>query len=381
MDIPKTFHVKLNSNYNKENSTPLIIDDAFKNNVTNSIQSILNTTFISGNKTKIQTAHSRLNFACPYCGDSGKNDRAKRGNLFWDTLYYHCYRAACRIHKPLNILLNDFGVTDIKSIDKISIINYIKEHTTHTTVKTLEFELFEKLIKYSIPKNKFFEMTDSKPIYKNGPGYNVLKDRLLTNHLDEFGYSNGRLYILNLTPDRKNVISYQVRKLFDNRNKYLTYPFDKMRTLAGLNNSEITEDVIELDNLNKLSTIFNILNIDFTKTVTSFEGPIDAKFMRNSIGQASVGRDTTLFTDIPTVRYFYDNDKAGLSASREKLREGRTVFLWQKFVTKFNLEKYVQDEKLKDLNDIVKICYRDKLDAYKYLNDFFSNDSMDLFYI
>lgn len=362
--------------------TKIEINNEFKDNVTNLIQCILDKTFISGPKTKIHGGYSRLNFACPYCGDSVKDETKKRGNLFWNTLFYHCYNDGCKEHKTLNDLFTDFGISDFKSSDRLAVINYIKANSNKfSTTKHLEFELFQKLIKLSIPKTKFLEMTNSKPIHKDGPGYDILKERLLIHKLENFSYRYNRLFIMNLTPDGKNVISYQIRKLNvpDNGNKYLTFNLEKLRELATLTTLDECKDEAEVDQLNKLSTIFNILNVDFTKTTTSFEGPIDSYFMRNSIGQASVNRDMTMFDEVPTVRYFFDNDKAGLEAAREQLRKGHYVFMWHKFIKDYNLEKYVIEKKLKDLNDIMKICFRDKLSAYKYLENYFSNNSLDLY--
>ena len=44
------------------------------------LQNILNKEFSVVSKRKISDFHDRLNFACPYCGDS-KNAYKKRGNL------------------------------------------------------------------------------------------------------------------------------------------------------------------------------------------------------------------------------------------------------------------------------------------------------------
>jgi predicted RNA-binding Zn-ribbon protein involved in translation (DUF1610 family) len=38
-----------------------------------------------------KTSPKRLNFACPYCGDSEKVRTKKRGNVWLNTLIYRCY--------------------------------------------------------------------------------------------------------------------------------------------------------------------------------------------------------------------------------------------------------------------------------------------------
>ena len=46
---------------------------------------------ISNEKRRLLESKERLNFACPYCGDSTDSPRKKRGNLYWNNLHFHCY--------------------------------------------------------------------------------------------------------------------------------------------------------------------------------------------------------------------------------------------------------------------------------------------------
>jgi hypothetical protein len=117
--------------------------------------------------------------------------------------------------------------------------------------------------------------------------------------------------------------------------------------------------------------------MDFTKPVTVFEGPIDAKFINNSLALCTVGRNVEQFQDIPTIRYMFDNDKSGKKAMYDLLKSGKEVFLWDKFMKAFNLTEF----NVKDLNDLILVCYNNKLDAYKYINSYFSSSSLDLLYV
>ena len=73
----------------------------------------------------------------------------------------------------------------------------------------------------------------------------------------------------------------------------------------------------------------------------------------------------------------FDNDRAGRDAMRDLLKQGKQVFLWDKFIKAFNLHEY----SIKDLNDLIRVCYKEKNDAYKYLNSYFSSNSLDSFYV
>lgn len=366
----------------------LEINTEFKNRVTNAIQQILNQVFSSGGKTQIKDMRGRLSFACPYCGDSFDDEHKKRGNLFWDSLGYHCYNAGCSKHKSINQMLREFGLADtLSNNERMSIYDYVKEHAVKfDKVDTLEYDLFEKLVEVAIPINDFYKYTNSIPIVKNGRGWDIIKERLLINKIDEFAIGHNRLYILNLTGDKQKVIGYQIRLLkTTSDNRYLSFNIEKMRRQANLQDPQEVLNINdqEADRLNKISTIFNILRINFTHSINIFEGPIDAKFMSNSLGLATVNRELDMFEDIPTVRFFFDNDKAGKNAMIHLLRSNKFVFMWKKFISDFHLNDYLPDDMflIKDLNDVIKICYKNKLKAHKHLNEYFTNSTFDSIYI
>ena len=75
----------------------------------------------------------------------------------------------------------------------------------------------------------------------------------------------------------------------------------------------------ESNQLAKISTLFGIMKVTFQRPVTLFEGPLDAKFMSNSLALATAGRSTDEFDEIETVRYMFDNDETGKKKMIEKL--------------------------------------------------------------
>lgn len=351
----------------------LQIDESFKAKVEDLIQDILEKSHASGPKTRIKKMHNRLNFACPYCGDGSSDALKKRGNFFWDTLFYHCYNYGCGSHKSLNDFVNDFTPGGLNSNERIAIFDYIKNNSRKIVRNNFKYEIFEKLYEMAVPIETFLERTGSFRIKKGSAGFDYLKDRLLVRTSEEFSYGNGKLYILNLTNDSKKVIGFQIRNLTRSSAKYLTYNIEKMYHFCGLD----IIDKEQIEKLNDISTLFGVLNIDFTRPVTVFEGPIDAKFMTNSIALCTVGRSVEQFADIPTIRYMFDNDSSGKKAMMSLLKSGKEVFLWSRFINEHKLHEH----KIKDLNDLVLICYKNKLDAYKYINNYFSSNSLDGFYV
>ena len=61
-------------------------DQDFRSKAENIVREIIETQF-SGNyeKSRVIARDERLNFACPYCGDSVKDNHKKRGNIYLNT--------------------------------------------------------------------------------------------------------------------------------------------------------------------------------------------------------------------------------------------------------------------------------------------------------
>jgi hypothetical protein len=337
-------------------------------------------------KHRIRDMHSRINFACPFCGDSTKDPKKKRGNLFWDSLYYHCYNDGCNKHISLAGLLKAHGFSFTKNPEGKFILDFIEEgEHTHSKVTSFDFDTFPELKERGITYDDFYATYYARPIEEGDEGFNYLKSRLLHKQPRDFAYNsyNKKLYILNTDNKREKIIGFQIRNLGNQNDKYLTFNLERINCDMGIDLKLTVESPDELSRLNKLSTIFNILRVDFEKTITIFEGPIDAKFMKNSIGLASVGRDKTAFLELPYKRFMLDNDKAGKKVSIELLREGHSVFMWKKFIKDFELDKYIKDEndKYKDLNDVIKLSYKYNLALYKNLDDYFTDSPYNIILI
>jgi len=75
----------------------------------------------------------------------------------------------------------------------------------------------------------------------------------------------------------------------------------------------------------------------------------------------------------------FDNDKAGKTKMIEKLRAGKSVFMWTKFLKETKMDKY--KEPIKDLNDLVMAAYINKSDCLTKINDYFSNSMLDAYYL
>lgn len=319
----------------------------------------------------------RLNLACPYCGDSSRDDSKKRGNIFWDTLQFHCYN--CGAHADVMNFFKDHNIRFKDLDDSTQVIEYIKEKKVDVKeIQTLQHSVYNKAVELAITVEDFKAFFKAKSIQAGDYAWFYLRGRLLHNRSDEFLFSDygKRLWILNKTPEGK-ILSCQSRQLGNNvRSKYLTYDLEKLYEEMNRPFPVEGDDAIAI---NKLSTLFGIMQTDMMRPVTVFEGPIDAKFMFNSIALATAGRSTTELDEIPTIRYMFDNDETGKKKMLEKLKKGKSVFMWSKFLQDTKLNIY--SDSIKDLNDLVKKCFELKIDAHKKIGEYFTNSRLDALYV
>lgn len=350
------------------------ISNELKHNIRIALEEITAQEHNSPRKQEVRDMSGRLVLACPYCGDSHSDDSKKRGNLYWDTLQYHCYN--CSKHTNVHLMLKDFDVRMRNTGDTFDVIDYIKSKEREVKrVDTVRPAIFTRADELAIPLQEFKNAFGAREIEPGEWIWLKLKERLLHSKYDEFLYSerDNKLWILNRTPSG-NILAVQSRRMKGKGSRYLTYDLPKLYEELG---KELEIDPDEKLKISKLSTLFGIMQVNFQRTVTLFEGPLDAKFMQNSIALATAGRSTDEFDEMETVRYMFDNDDTGKKKMAEKLKKGRPVFMWSKFIDEMKLDKY----NIKDLNDLIKVCYNNKLDAYKRLDDYFTTSQLDLWYV
>lgn len=326
------------------------------------------------NKQTLRDMHGRITLACPYCGDSHTDDTKKRGNIYWDTLQYHCYN--CSYHTNLYSFLKDHDVRMPNTGDSFDIIDYIKTNERSVKkIETIRHSVFSKADELAIPIAKFKQYFVATDIEPGDWIWFKLKERLLHHMSDQFLYSekDQKLWILNKTHDG-NILSAQSRRMKGKGSRYLTYDLPKLYQEMNI---ELNLDEDNLAGISKVSTLFGIMQVNFQRDVTIFEGPLDAKFMTNSLALATAGRSTEEFDEMATVRYMFDNDKTGREKMIEKLKRGRPVFMWSKFLSENKLDTY----NIKDLNDLMIVCYREGSKAYKNINEYFTTSPLDLWYV
>jgi len=367
------------------------------------IQEVLKVAHTDSRKFKIIEHHDRLQYSCPICSDSMKSpgtSKGMRGNLYYKNLMHICYNEGCKM--SITSLLKTFNV-GIDLDKKIGIYNYIDANISYKKEDSFVINSLDKLI--SIDDMVAFFNGDEESqfesfgkIQKNSIVYQHLKyNRRIDNfeNLYEAKYRITKkwlepvIVILNKSGDK--VLGMQLRNLKSEHHKRLfkNYNFEKLYNML---HPDDTLDELEAISYNKLSNFYNILNVDWEKPVTIFEGYLDSIFYPNSLGATGINStedmDFLLDNDDDLkLQFFYDQDNIGIRKSIQKLNEGYSVFLWQKLVENLiskKRDKYKAKRfalKIKDLNKLAQ----DMKDGNPYdklkLCNYFSSDEFDTIYL
>jgi len=373
------------------------------------IQNILNKSHDINEKKQIKfypnkSNPKRINFACPYCGDSEKMKSKKRGNLWTNTLIYECYNCFAKVN--FKKFCDDFDET-IDAENKLKIYNYL-DSKTFSKHENNEISSLTKLIKFDSwlefinnkPNNFIFNV---KPIQYNSKAYQYLTlERNIYNHHNIYEgiyqkFKDGkRVFFTNvlifLNKSGNNLLGIQLRNLEKDKSKRFFKIVD-FEELYNNMNSNNTLDELESISYNKLSHFYNILNIDFEKPITIFEGYLDSIFCQNSIGMVGANNDNDILKFLTNaeenlnLRFFYDNDETGYKKAYEMINNGYSVFLWKKlfddllkrFKDKYKAERILY--KIKDLNELALKFKNENIYKEFNLDNYFSIDKLDVIYI
>lgn len=374
-----------------------ILDKSHKTNAKKTIKSFPN-----------DTQPDRLNFACPVCGDSAKSDYKKRGNLYLDNLRFKCFN--CDESMSFTKFCDTFN-EPIDLDNRIKMYKYIDEHTTYRKTDEYILEELDKMIDieefmnyFNTRKNSW--LYDIKPVENNSHVYQYLKyERLIQDFSQIYQgiyrvvknnktvYTTRVMISMNMTlGEKKKILGIQLRNLESDKTKRF-YKIVEFEELYNYIHTTEPLDEMEAISYNKLSHFYNILNIDFEKPITIFEGFLDSLFYPNSIGMVGAKNDQDLLRFLTEsdadlkLKFFYDNDTTGISKASKMLKKGFSVFLWNKLFDKLcDKEKNKYDAKRKlidiiDLNDLVKKAKNPNIHESLKLDKFFSIDEFDVMFL
>lgn len=349
-----------------------IDEKAFRDKLKGLVQDILDRSFPGTyEKRRIADREERLNFACPYCGDSYADDHKKRANIYYKEYGFHCYN--CGKHVQLDEFLKDFG-KDIDSSEKVFLHDIKKKTIERANIaqqKAFEYYIdFEMLDKYAIDKGQImrkFRLVEAK---LNSKMREYLEGRCQYGS-EKFAYEprNEKLFIFNFTKSGK-VLGFQVRN-FKYSPKYVTYELEMIYKKLGLD----IPDNDEFREANKLSSCFGLNTVDFGKDIIVTEGPMDSFLVDN--GMCVCGLKKAFPFDFANIKYMYDYDLPGVKKSLEIAKTGKSVFMWKKYCEAAGIEK--AGDKL-DWNDAIKL-QQGREGGVLSPDAFFTSNKYDLYYI
>lgn len=357
-------------------------------------QSILNRTFSERGKRRLKVKYSSINFACPYCGDSATDNDKKRGNLIIAgnvSGFYKCFNCghftnANQFFRDNNVQISDELKTELDKLSEnlnsnkqkdslnLSVFTASKEERHRINVDLSLIDLvydLDVVEKYAVDKATLFNNRQFKiiPVTQSEIAMNYLRSR----HQDypvnypKFGYipSQNAIAIFNLTMNG-NILGFQTRFLDPNvTNRYRTYKTSRIHDYVLGNQVKVPPKI------DTISTMFNIMLVDFNRPIITLEGPFDSMLIPNSIATSSSSIDPPQILD--PYYYMYDSDKTGNSKALKKLQKGEYVFLWGKLKDDYNMP---QQNKL-DWNQFHTWLKENDKTPPKDLLEYFSNNQLD----
>ena len=370
-----------------------------KEYIKSKLQEVLDKVHTDPRKRKIKVFPDRLNFACETCGDSAKDPNKKRANLYFKNLYKVCFNeTVCNC--SFLTLLKKFNVP-IDLQQKVNIYNYVDSNITYKKDDDFIVQHLDKLIDIDVltdylnihPETQF---SDFGPVKKNSAVYQYLKYNRLINNFENIYQTDYHITpkwtekcLVILNKSGKKLLGFQIRNLKSEHDKrmFKTFNFEKVYNIL---HPDEPLDELEAIGYNKYSNFYNILNVDWERPVTVFEGYLDSIFYPNSIGAIginSIDEMNFLMDDNLQMQFFFDQDNIGVRKALTMLEQGHKVFLWQKLnktLISNKKDKYTAEQyclKIKDLNKLAQEMKNDDPYSKLELSKYFSDSLFDKLYL
>jgi hypothetical protein len=351
-------------------------------------------------KQKIEVHTDRkLNFACPVCGDSEKKVSKKRGNLYLDTGAYKCFNDGCMAYMPMGefvarmskqhgIMLPSFF------LDEEFVPNKQVKRTENQLVRFITSDT-SALIKITDVINRF-SLKRLDDVSEDSEAFKYIKGRDL-DQIEDYGdwlytdSNDNKIYIFNFDIRSGRLLGFAIRSLDpESDRKYIIKSYTDLSQIFS--QGGLAKDLIE--DANFLNNYFNILNVDFTQPIIMTEGQFDSLLIRNCIATSGASKARSILSSLGAkgaTKVLFDRDKAGKTEMMNFIKQGYSVFLWNKAMGDLKRMFSSQEDliamlRIKDVNDIFSyIRARDPeytLDDFNdWIMDYFSETVFDMAYL
>lgn len=283
------------------------------------------------------------NFRCPVCGDSKKSKSKARGWIFSSGGYsrFFCHNCSASMKFPeflkfMNITLyydyikDNFGEKEKEKSDLQQFVDKMKKPEYVKTSGLKDIKKISQLAhdhpaKLYVEKRKIPTSMHHKLFY--APKFKTWVNTMLPGKFEHIKNDEPRLIIPFLDEDG-DLIGFQGRSFKrDDPLKYITIMLEDHPKIYGM------------DTLNRNEIIY------------TFEGPIDAMFIPNSIASAGGRLDTNLEAanvDISSCVLVYDNEPRSpetIKKMEKAIRLGYRICIWPETIEQ------------KDINDMILAGY------------------------
>lgn len=350
-------------------------------------------------KQKIDESSDRkLNFACPICGDSEKKVSKKRGNLYLDTGAYKCFNDGCMAYMTLAEFVakmsKEQGIM-LPSFVLESEYKPVKQHRDDNQLIRFLTSDTGKLVTITDVINRF-GLKRLDQVDDGSRALNYLKGRDL-DLVEDFGdclysdASDNKVFIFNFDRRSGRLLGFSMRSLNpDAERKYI------IKTYTDLANIFLQKDLPKqtIDDANFLNNYFNILNIDFSKPVLLAEGQFDSLLLDNCIATSGVSKAKSIMSNLGAkqgLRIIFDRDRAGKVQMMNFVKQGYSVFLWNKAIAELkkssqSSQEFIEINSIKDINDLFSFL-RNREPGYtlkrfnSWISSHFSETVYDMVYL
>ena len=280
-----------------------------------------------------------LNHRCPYCGDSTKNEYKSRGYHFVieQSFVYKCHNCG-KSTSSINFIKDHFPVIHKEYLKEWLQEKGQKPKQVLPSANKFKFKKREVEDKLSLENLKAMCVPANERI--------VAKEYLEKRQIPQEKWRD--LWYCE-TPQSLSFLSSKYRERVLGTDPRLILPFVKDGELVGITGRALNDSPLRYLTMrfrDDIPLIFNIDNVDKSKTILVTEGPIDSLFLPNSIAVAGSDFKKIDNSIIPNAVLIYDNEPRNteiIKKIEEVIDLGYRVVIWN--------TKKVQG--LKDINDMV----------------------------
>lgn len=315
------------------------------------------------------------NFRCPYCGDSKKSESKARGWIFYSkdhsTTKYHCHN--CGKDTKFEYFLKDQ--------DYNLYTEYLKDKMLDGTSSNTIPSLQKKDIAPVVQVTKQINLKSINELKEDHPARIYVSSRAIpTSRFNDLYYTTKfKTWVNTLIPNKFEYTNKDEPRLIIP----LLNEEGKMFGFQGRSfkpNDPLKYITILLDD--KMPKIYGLHNLNKSKTVYAFEGPIDSMFIQNSVASAGGKIETNLKkAGIESAVVIYDNEPRSVYTVKKMLNSieaGYPICIWPDNIKesdvnnmvlhKINVQQIINDNIYNGLAARLKLIEWKKVDLYTRRN-------------